>query len=284
MTKGIRKQILGILVSGLAFILRERLLAVGKIVLPRLPYGKAVAVASLLLEKFPTNKETKRYYDSARPRWMRDFSFRINPYCPVSKLFALTGLLQPEMTKELLATHDQGLLVDIGANFGYFSVLWMSKNRTEVLAIEPLRQNYELLTINLHRFEHRAKSMMCCLGERRGYVKMTYDPQYPMLSKVIVDLEDGQDVEMRTLADVLKENTISKIAVLKCDAEGYDVRILSSSGQVFTTRLVHRVFFESETWDGRTDPGLEDFRQLLLASGYRQLSGKGDMCYFLTES
>jgi hypothetical protein len=104
------------LVSGLAFILRERLLAVGKIVLPRLPYGKAVAVASLLLEKFPTNKETKRYYDSARPRWMRDFSFRINPYCPVSKLFALTGLLQPEMTKELLATHDQGLLVDIGAN------------------------------------------------------------------------------------------------------------------------------------------------------------------------
>jgi hypothetical protein len=113
---------------------------------------------------------------------------------------------------------------------------------------------------------------------------MTYDPQYPMLSKVIVDLEDGQDVEMRTLTDVLKENTISKIAVLKCDAEGYDVRILSSSGQVFTTRLVHRVFFESETWDGRTDPGLEDFRQLLLASGYRQLSGKCDMCYFLTES
>src|ERR1700716_701277 len=230
MTKGIRKQILGILVSGLAFILRERLLALGKIVLPRLPYGKAVAVASLLLEKFPTNKATKRYYDSARPRWMRDFSFRVNPYCPVSKLFALTGLFQPEMTKELLATRDQGLLVDIGANFGYFSVLWMSKNRTEVLAIEPLRQNYELLTINLHRFEHRAKSMMCCFGERRGYVKMTYDPQYPTLSKVIVDLEDGQDVEMRTLTDVLKENTISKIAVLKCDAEGYDVRILSSSG------------------------------------------------------
>jgi hypothetical protein len=185
--KRIRKQALNVLVSLICFIFREKTLALAKFVLPFLPYGKAVALASILIEKFPTTAATRVFFASARPRWRRAFVFRLNPGCPLSKLFALTGLYQPEMTAKLLKSKQQGVFVDIGANFGYFSVLWLSKRNTNVVAIEPILQNYELLTGNLRHFRGRARSVLCCLGEQSGEVIMSYDPEYPMLSKICAD-------------------------------------------------------------------------------------------------
>jgi FkbM family methyltransferase len=281
--KGFRKQVLNILISVVSFIFRERTLALAKVVLPLLPYGKAVAIASILIKRFPITDATKKFYESARPRWRRAFVFRLNPFCPLSKLFALTGLFQPEMTEELLKGPYQGALVDIGANFGYFSVLWLSKRNGDALAIEPIRQNYELLTANLRQFGRRAKTVMRCLGERRGEVTMRYDPEYPMLSKISEESAHSQKVEMETLGEVLEKEGFSCIDVLKCDAEGYDVRILSSAHEIFEKRRVRVLFFEPETWDGKRDPELEDFSQLLIANDYRPVPNKGDLCYSLVE-
>jgi FkbM family methyltransferase len=88
------------------------------------------------------------------------------------------------MTKALLNGSHEGTFLDIGANFGYFSVLWLSISKGDLLAIEPIRQNSELLTANLQSFGSRAKTVMCCLGDRHDEVIMSYDPQYPMLAKV----------------------------------------------------------------------------------------------------
>jgi FkbM family methyltransferase len=280
---GFRKQALNILISAASFIFKERTLAIAKVALPLLPYGKAVAMASILIRKFPTTDVTKRFYASARPRWRRTFVFRLNPCCPLSKLFALTGLYQPEMTQELLKGPYQGALVDIGANFGYFSVLWLSKQNGDALAIEPIRQNYELLAANLRQFGCRAKTLMRCIGERRGEVTMRYDPEYPMLSKIGKDSVYCQTVEMETLGEVLEKEGLSRIDVMKCDAEGYDVRILSSAHEIFEKRRVRVLFFEQETWDRKPDQGLEDFSQLLLANGYRAVPNKGDLCFSLGE-
>src|SRR5271166_3826569 len=97
----ILRRALRALVSGSRFLFGENTLALAKLILPCLPYGKAVVVASILIEAFPTTTATRAFYCSARPRWGRRFEFRLNPYCPLSKLFSLTGLYQPEMTKKL---------------------------------------------------------------------------------------------------------------------------------------------------------------------------------------
>jgi len=278
---GLRKYVLNTLLSMVSFVLKERTLRLAKVLLPLLPYGKAVSIASILIRKFPTTDLTRQLYDSARPRWLRTFVFRVNPFCPLSKLFALTGLYQPEMTEELLKESYQGVLVDIGANFGYFSVLWLSKRSGDALAIEPIRQNYELLIANLHQFGVRAQALMHCVGERSGEVTMTYDPEYPMLSKVAEDSAHSQTVEMKPLCELLDKVGLSSIDVLKCDAEGYDVRILSSAHQIFEKRRVRALFFEAETWDRRRDQEREVFTDFLIANGYRAIPNKGDLCYSL---
>jgi FkbM family methyltransferase len=280
----LKKQTLIILLTVVTFLFREWTLALAKFALRFLPYGKAVAIASNLIRKFPTTDTTKRFYDSARPRWRRSFVFHLNPFCPLSKLFALTGLYQPEMTQELLRRGYQGTLVDIGANFGYFSVLWLSRRNGDALAIEPTRQNYELLVANLRDFGRRAKTLMCCLGERHGEVSMSYDPGYPMLSKISENCTLTQKVEMKTLVEVLEQEGLSHIDVLKCDAEGHDVSILSSAHELFEKGRIRVLFFESETWNQKCDSELNKFNQFLLKNRYRALPNKGDLCYSLEQS
>jgi FkbM family methyltransferase len=166
--------------------------------------------------------------------WRRAFVFRLNPFCPLSKLFAPHRFVSTGNDGETLERTLPRTLVDIGENFGYFSVLWLSKQNGDALAIEAIRQNYELLTGNLRQFGRRAKTLMRCLGERRGEVRMTYDAEYPMLSKISEDSAHSQKVEMETLGEiVLEKEGLSGIDVVKCDAEGYDVRILSSAHEIF---------------------------------------------------
>jgi FkbM family methyltransferase len=267
------------LVSAISFILRERTLNFAKPLLALLPYGKAIAIASLLIEKFPTSATTMASYASGRPRWRRSFVFRLNPHCPLSKLFALTGLYQPEMTTRLLNSKQRGTFVDVGANFGYFSVLWLSKPNTTVLAIEPMLQNYELLTANLCHFGSNVRTVHCCLGGQAGEVTMSYDPGYPMLSRICSDATHGQRVKVLTLCDVLEKNEIGVIEILKCDAEGHDIRILSGAREIFESKRVRTLFFEPETCQAERDSELEEFCRFLAANGYQLVSKQGDLCY-----
>jgi hypothetical protein len=91
-TPTVRNRVLRLLIAVATFFLRENSLALAKAVLHFLPYGKAIAVASILTTRFRTSEATRKFYESARPRWKRSFVFRLNPFCPLSKLFALTGL------------------------------------------------------------------------------------------------------------------------------------------------------------------------------------------------
>jgi hypothetical protein len=73
------------------------------------------------------------------------------------------------------------------------------------------------------------------------------------------------------------------VEVLKCDAEGYDVRILNAAREYFETHQVRVLIFEPATWDANSDPALEDLRQFLAEHGYRDLHirGEGDLFYSL---
>jgi FkbM family methyltransferase len=188
------------------------------------------------------------------------------------------------MTETLLKGPHQRTFVDIGANFGYFSVLWLSKWGGDALAIEPIRQNFELLTDNVRSFGSRAKTVMCCLRDRPGEVTMSYDPQYPMLAKIGNHPGESQTVKMRRLTEVLETEGIGNFDVLKCDAEGYDVKILNNAREIFEKQRVQTLFFEPETVEKERDSELEDLTQFLLTNGYQAAPTSFDLCFYLPVS
>jgi hypothetical protein len=82
---------------------------------------------------------------------------------------------------------------------------------------------------------------------------------------------------MRTLRNVLEENGIARVEVLKCDAEGHDLAILNSACHMFEQKQIRMLFFERNTWDGKLNSGLEEFCQLLAVNSYRLVSKEDEL-------
>jgi len=61
------------------------------------------------------------------------------------------------------------LFMDVGANFGYWSVLISSKkyNKKEVIALEPLKSNYNYLKKNMLDNKNRFKVSNIGIGEKK---------------------------------------------------------------------------------------------------------------------
>ncbi len=231
-------------------------LASFKRLLRRLPMGKALALGAGCLEQFPTNERTQPAFQRATLRSNPAVTLELHPQCLFSRLFALIGFHEFALTRELLSSRYSGVLVDIGANFGYFAALWLGKSdATRALAIEPVPANFALLRRNLEQFGDRAATANCCVGDGEGAVRMTFNPEWPMHAAV----EGGQaaggefSVQMRSLPALMTEHGLDRVDVVKVDAEGLDVRILNSARQLFAERRVGTVFWEYSDSDEARD-------------------------------
>ena len=197
-----------------------------------------------------------------------------------ARQFSLTGIYEESLSLELLQTKERGLLVDIGSHFGYYSALWLNQSEENLcLSIEPVPAIHALLEKNLLNFGKRAWLESVCIGASDGLVRMSYDPDWPMLYKVA---DEGCEVPMVRLSEILEKHGAGEIAVLKVDAEGWDIQILNSLRDMFENHQIRKVFWESHTWDGTISPDQDAFFSFLKNLGYVAINGMGlDMAYEL---
>jgi FkbM family methyltransferase len=263
-------------------ILGRRALPIWRSIARRLPPGKAVRVATEVTAVFPLDASSDEFYTDGRPRWNQNISLRTNPRCTFARQFALTGWYEDALTRELLKTTARGLFVDVGAHHGYFSALWLSKDpQNTCLAIEPIPQTCALLEANLRPFGPRSRVAQACAGDEERLIQMAYDPDWPLLANIA---REGMEVQMKPLERLLEPYAGQPIAVLKIDAEGWDVRILLAALDLFRTRRVGAVYWESAVWDGGVDPRQQEFVETLQGFGYVRLARPGlDMAFARTE-
>ncbi len=176
----LRRAILRWMVLGSTVLPVRLALPLWRAVASRLPIGKALRVAADVTEAFELGNETASFYSAGRPRWNRHSVLRTNPRCIFARQFALTGCYDHTLTRELLRSDARGLLVDIGAHYGYFSALWLScRPDNRVVSIEPVPETYELLEVNLRPFGDRARTLRLCVGDGERQVRMAYDANWP---------------------------------------------------------------------------------------------------------
>lgn len=244
----------------------------------RVPYRIALPLACKVSECFPLDQKTSDLYSQASARWDRQLVFSTNPQCVYARQFSLTGIYEESLSLELLHSEEKGLLVDIGAHFGYYSALWLNLSEENTcLAIEPIPEIHSLLEKNLSKFGKRACLEAVCIGDSAGFVRMSYDPDWPMVSKVA---DEGREVPIVRLSEILQKHGASEIAVLKVDAEGWDIKILNSLRNLFEKRQIRKVYWESHTWDGTVSPDQDAFVAFLKDLGYLPIINTGlDMAY-----
>jgi len=159
---------------------------------------------------------------------------------------------------------DGGVIFDVGANTGFFTLFACQQcTPSRVFAFEPLPPNHEILAINAALYGDEVKTFNCGLASEPGTAEFTFFPNITGLSSRFTDVEEerqavaaiargfesqgafeglGQDelqaaldehlrtesfeCELRTLSQVIRDEGVERIDLLKIDVERSEVEVL----------------------------------------------------------
>jgi FkbM family methyltransferase len=146
------------------------------------------------------------------------------------------GKLPEPQEHELLAPYlaDGGVFVDIGANIGTYA-LWAARRvgpGGRVVALEPHPRTFAKLKFN--QAANRMENVRClnvAAGPEAGSATLRFDRGGNVGGASLLGgeaAEGGADmvVTVRPLADILSEQEVGRVDVVKVDVEGYEDRAL----------------------------------------------------------
>lgn len=137
-----------------------------------------------------------------------------------------------EYTSSLVSAFAKrvGLFIDVGAHYGYFSLLVCNSNPAcDVIAFEPVPENFEILNRNLElnhyenatainkavsNQEGQMRFNICAASDNCGFIE---HPDAPRLREL--------EVDAITLKSILDENPEIPI-LIKIDTEGHEIEVL----------------------------------------------------------
>ena len=199
-----------------------------------------------------------RYYHTRHQAWLQLFKKAPLALCPsiamydliagdvISGCIAFNGFYEWSLTKRI-AQHAAkgGLLVDVGANMGYFSLLWVGLNQSgKAIAVEAAPRNIALFQNNVQRnqLENRIALIPKAAGDRAGTVGFDVGPSDQTgWGGVSIDSPNAISVPAVRLDEELSDE---KIDVLKIDTEGADTLVLHGCEGLLANRRIKIIYFE----------------------------------------
>lgn len=169
------------------------------------------------------------------------------------EVFENDGYLQKGITLK-----DGDCIFDVGANIGFFS-LFINQicKPSRVFAFEPIPPTYEILKKNVRLYNLPVEPIMCGLAEKSGEADFTFYPTISAMSGQYADSEADEKVtrnylqnldislsdiadelvkdrftgqnfkcELKTVSDVIRENKLKQIDLLKIDVEKSEMDVL----------------------------------------------------------
>lgn len=160
----------------------------------------------------------------------------------------------PLTTKMLQLSAEGGIMIDVGANYGYFSCLWVSKNKqNKVFAFEASPLNIGPLKNNIakNNFVDRIVASHIAIGKEKGFLKFDLAKENDQTGWGGFSINDKQgviEVEVDTLDNIAAINSITNIKVLKIDTEGADTWVLYGAKSLLRQKRISHIFFEENPY------------------------------------
>jgi FkbM family methyltransferase len=129
-----------------------------------------------------------------------------------------------------LAQHADGLMFDVGAHVGMFSVLFCKYSNFNVVAFEPVPNSQALIkqTAQLNHIEpERIAVVGKALGKEPGTLKMYVDPAtgFAQIQPVKPRSDTAVTIGATTI-DITRATARTRVALLKIDVEGGENEVL----------------------------------------------------------
>ncbi len=166
----------------------------------------------------------------------------------ISDCIAFTGVYEPALTRRVVElARTGGTLVEVGANLGYFALLWAAANAgNKCVAVEASLRNVAILrrNIGVNGFESQIELFPVAAGQSPGVLRFDPGPaeQTGWGGFVGPGSSDGFDVQVVRIDDLVAADR--PIALLKVDIEGADAWALEGCDRLLRRRVVREIWFE----------------------------------------
>jgi len=141
----------------------------------------------------------------------------------------------------LALTNENSTILDIGSNFGYYSLLSAGKfSSCKVHAFEPAPETFQRLVdnISLNSYKNiQVYNLGVSLNPGFFALYLANDDNSGMTSLSMPDSFSGREVEVEVvnMDDFIKEKDIKNIDLVKIDVEGNELNVLRSMQSIITT-------------------------------------------------
>jgi len=200
-----------------------------------------------------------RYYHTRHSQWRSLFEaaplalarnvsmFGLLPGDVISGNIAFNGFYELALSQHIIKrAKEGGLLVDVGANMGYFSLLWAAKSPAgRVVAFEAAPRNVVLMQNNIRRngFSERITLVPKAAGNRAGTAAFDAGPAEQTGWGGISSTTSDTTV-LVPLVRLDEELPDGPIEVLKIDVEGADTWVLLGCESLLKAKRVRTIYFE----------------------------------------
>ncbi len=167
---------------------------------------------------------------------------------------------------------EEWMLFDVGANIGNYTLLLREVFgiNSIVYSFEPSKNTFRELESNL--IGH-GNVRLCNfgLGEEQARLTLYSTPSSSALSSLYhrrldhynIQMNQAEEVEIRTVDDFCSENIISHIHLLKLDVEGHEIKVLKGASNMINSGKIDFIQFEFGGTDIDSRVFFRDFYYLL---------------------
>ena len=214
----------------------------------------------LLLRALPASLRLRawsRFYRGKHGRWASlyrrapltygpDMHMDLIPGDAISDPIAFCGVYEPDVTRRVVQLAQRGgIMIDVGANLGYFSLLWAANcpiNR--VFAFEASPRNIPLLRQNVESnvLEDRITIVPKAAGLDRGKASFDLGPSDQTGWGGITAASKSGTVEVEVVR--VDEKVDDEITLLKIDIEGADTWALMGCERLLRAKSIREIWWE----------------------------------------
>ncbi len=163
----------------------------------------------------------------------------------------MNGFYELDLSRDISKLAKKGgVLLDVGANYGYYSCIWASENRkNKVHAFEASPKNVGPLmnNVNKNNLGDQVKINPLAMGKEKGKLRfnLALKENQSGWGGITIDKNtESVEVDVDTLDHYATDNGIEAIEVLKIDTEGADTWVLYGAKKLLQEKRIKHIYFE----------------------------------------
>lgn len=173
--------------------------------------------------------------------WIDQLKINIYPGNKICRALYIRGVYDPNQISIVRDMIPQnGVLIDVGANMGYFSLAVSTKLDTgHIIAIEPSNRDFQRLTANiqLNNLQNKILAINCGLSDTIEISKLhvaceensslnTFSPVFKYKG---IEESEIQDVNVQTLDQIVENLHLQTVDFIKLDIEGSELKAINGA-------------------------------------------------------